>query len=238
MGGEFGPYTQSERDEIYTDVLARLIEEDRVFRCWCSRKDIREAASAPHGGMPVYPGICRNLTADEIADVQERKPNKSPAWRYRTNEGEICLVDELQGKFCQHLAREVGDFVLRRADHIFAYQLAVVVDDIMMGITDVVRGADLLESTPRQIALYHAFGAAPPRFWHVPLMTDKAGVRMAKRHKSESLQASRQSGGTPEQVVGMLAASIGWCEAGEELSAADLLGQLRERDDPWSGLRS
>lgn len=222
VGGPHGPYVQSERDALYAEALLQLEAQGRVFRCWCSRKDIAEASSAPHGGSPVYPGTCRDLGPDEVAAVQAAKPGKMPAWRYRAEEGEIVVHDLLCGEYRQNLREEVGDFVLRRADGLFAYQLAVVVDDIAMGITDVVRGADLLESTPRQIALFRALGAPLPRFWHVPLMVDAAGARLSKRDGSESLQALRAAGWTPERVVGALATSLGW----PALSAAELLQHL------------
>jgi len=223
VGGPLGPYTQSERGPNYAEALLRLEAAGKVFRCWCSRKDIREAASAPHEGSPVYPGTCRDLGPDEIAEVQAAKPDRTPAWRYRATEGLIELEDAIMGHYEQDLEDEVGDFVLRRADGLFAYQLAVVVDDIEMQITDVLRGEDLLESTPRQIALYRALGAEPPRFWHVPLMHDEAGERMSKRNRSESLQALREAGWTPERVVGRLAASLGIAPPGAELSTTELL---------------
>lgn len=223
VGGPFGPYTQSERDSNYAEALLQLEAAGKVFRCWCSRKDIREAASAPHEGSPVYPGTCRDLDPDEIAAVQAEKPDRTPAWRYRATEGDIGVDDQIMGWFRQNLSTDVGDFVLRRADGLFAYQLAVVVDDIQMQITDVVRGADLLESTPRQIALYHALGAAPPRFWHVPLMLDDDGDRMSKRDGSDSLRSLRNAGYSPEQVVGRLAASLDWVAEGTALTAHDIL---------------
>lgn len=230
VGGPFGPYTQSERDSNYAEALLRLEAAGKVFRCWCSRKDIREAASAPHGGSPVYPGTCRDLEPDQIAEVQAAKPDRTPAWRYRATEGTIGVDDKVKGWFKQDLATEVGDFVLRRADGLFAYQLAVVVDDIEMEITDVLRGEDLLDSTPRQIALYHALGSEPPRFWHVPLMLDAAGERMSKRDGSESLRSLRDAGLEPEQVVGQLAASLGWVPEGTALRVHDILtlGDLGE----------
>ncbi len=226
VGGDYGPYTQSERDSIYMQALLELGERDLVFRCWCSRKDIAEAASAPHGKSGVYPGTCRDLGPDEIVAVQQRKPDKTPSWRFRVDEREIAMVDELLGPYEQDLAAEVGDFVIRRADELFAYQLAVVVDDILMGMTDVVRGADLLESTPRQIVLWEAFGFEPPKFWHVPMMHDEEGNRMSKRDGSQSLQELRDDGWTPERAVGFLAASLGWVDEGTELTATELLDRL------------
>lgn len=226
VGGAYGPYTQSERDSIYDQALEELAARDLVFRCWCSRKDIAEAASAPHGKSHVYPGTCRDLGPDEVAQMELEKPDRVPAWRYRVGARSMAVVDEVLGHYEQDLAVEVGDFVLRRADALFAYQLAVVVDDILMGITDVVRGADLLDSTPRQVLLFEAFGFAPPRFWHVPLMLDEQGNRMSKRDGSESLQALRENGVRAEAVVGRLAASLGLMEGARSVSATELLTEL------------
>ena len=217
---------QSARDEAYEQALAELESSERVFRCWCSRRDIAEAVSAPHGSTPVYPGTCRDLTADQIAAVRRRKPDRIAAWRYRVHETNVTMQDEVAGPYTQDLVGDVGDFVLRRADGLFAYQLAVVVDDIAMQITDVVRGADLLESTPRQIALYRALGVEPPRFWHVPLMLDAGGQRMSKRDGSQSVAELRAAGWTPARVVGLLATSLGWISHGVSISAEDLAATI------------
>jgi glutamyl-tRNA synthetase len=136
---------------------------------------------------------------------------------------DLSFYDELAGPVSQQLGREVGDFVVKRADQLFAYQLAVVVDDALMGITDVVRGADLLDSTPRQIALFQALGFAVPRFWHAPLMLDTQGKRLSKRDGSNSLSLMRDAGVGPEKVVGQLAASVGLVPAGKTLTPTELL---------------
>lgn len=222
-GGPFGPYTQSERDHLYEAALAALIERGDVFRCWCSRRDIAEAASAPHGASPIYPGTCRDLNEAQHAQRQAEKPDRVPAWRFRVRDTTITFRDELCGEVTQRLADEVGDFVVRRADGLFAYQLAVVVDDLAMQITDVVRGEDLLDSTPRQIALARALGGDPPRYWHVPMMLDEAGERLSKRDGSRSLAELRAAGWTPERVVGHLAATLGWAQEGALLRPHDLL---------------
>lgn len=232
VGGPVGSYVQSERTYLYREALRRLknLRHDghpAVFRCYCSRRDVREAASAPHeNGRVIYPGTCRELSEAEEAAMRAKKPNRTPIRRFWMPRRRVCVQDEIAGEFCQQLDTDVGDFPLRRTDDLFAYQLAVVVDDALMGVTDVLRARDLLSSTPRQIALFEALGFHVPRFWHVPLMHDEKGNRMSKRFGSKSVQLMREKGQTPEQVVGHLAASIGLAEAGEHVSARELLGRL------------
>lgn len=232
VGGPVGSYVQSERTYLYRAALERLrqLRHDghrAVFRCYCSRRDVREAASAPHeNGRILYPGTCRELSEDEEAAVQAEKPDRIAIWRFWVPRRRVCVQDVIAGQFCQQLDTQVGDFVLRRADDLFAYQLAVVVDDALMGVTDVLRGRDLLSSTPRQIALFEALGFHVPRFWHVPLMRDADGERMSKRDGSLSLQELRERGEAPDRVVGRLAHSVGLAAAGERVSARDLLGRL------------
>jgi glutamyl-tRNA synthetase len=225
VGGPFAPYDQSERTHLYLDALLRLEEEGLVFRCYCSRKDVREAASAPHGSDGVvYPGTCRDLNPSQAQERRQRHPGRTPSWRYRVDPGPISVDDVIAGLYEQDLERDVGDFVVRRADELFAYQLAVVVDDALMGVTDVVRGDDLLPSTPRQVALFEALDLPVPRFWHIPLMYDEAGNRMSKRERSESLARLRdEEGARPDEVVGRLAASLGLVDPGARLSAQELL---------------
>lgn len=223
VGGPCGPYDQSDRDPIYDAALELLDDSDLVFRCYCSRREIREASSAPHGRTAVYPGTCRFLTPDEEEAVRIDKDDKTPSWRFRVADVDVTFEDLVMGAQSQRLPEEVGDFPVRRADGLFAYQLAVVVDDWLMGITDVLRGEDLVHSTPRQIALFEAFGAPVPSFWHVPLMMDGEGRRMSKRDGSESLEELREKGASPDEVVGQLAASFGWVDPGAKLSADELL---------------
>jgi glutamyl-tRNA synthetase len=225
VGGPVGPYDQSARTHFYLDALLRLEQAGKVFRCYCSRKDVREAASAPHGSSGVvYPGTCRVLNPDEAEQARQRHPGRTPSWRYRVSAGTTELEDVVAGRYAQDLERDVGDFVVRRADELYAYQLAVVVDDALMGVTDVVRGDDLLPSTPRQIALFRALDLPVPRFWHIPLMYDEEGNRLSKREQSTSLARLRdQEGAAPEEIVGRLASSIGLVESGAVLSARELL---------------
>jgi glutamyl-tRNA synthetase len=227
IGGPVGPYNQSERSGLYEEALQRLDEKGVVFRCYCSRKDVREASSAPHdSGRVLYPGTCRFLSPEEEAEIQAEKPDRTPSWRYRVPARELSVEDVVAGTFTQHLNTAVGDFPIRRADALFAYQLAVVVDDALMGVTDVLRGVDLLPSTPRQIELFEALDLPVPHFWHVPLMCDEEGNRMSKRIESNSIQELRAQGKSPAEVVGMLAASVGLAEPGEAVSVGRLLDRL------------
>jgi len=223
-GGIAGPYVQSQRTETYAQALEMLRAQGDIYPCFCSRKDIQRAASAPHldDGAPLYPGTCRGLSPADAQRLQA-KQERLPAWRYRVGDQVIGFCDQVMGHSTQMLGESVGDFVVQRNDGITAYQLAVVVDDALMGVTDVVRGADLLDSTPRQIALYQALGHAPPRFWHVPLLRDEDGARMAKRDGSASLARLRTTGAHAADVVGYLAASLGIVPDPSPLSARDLL---------------
>ena len=199
--GPRGPYRQSERGADYQAALARLGES--VYECFCSRAEIA-AASAPHGPQddgPRYPGTCAQLTA---AQRSERRRTRAPALRLRVPPGPVRFQDELQGPQEFDPQATVGDFVLRRADGIFAYQLAVVVDDAAMGIGQVLRGEDLLPSTARQILLYRLLGAPQPRWAHAPLVLGRSGERLSKRDRAASLFALRKSGADPRKLVASL----------------------------------
>ena len=223
-GGPFGPYRQSERTERYDGAIARLLAAGRAFPCACSRADVARAASAPHAGDedgPRYPGTCRGRPAAEI-EARAAAQGRAPVIRFDARGEALYFDDVLRG------AVAVGpggldDFVLRRSDGTAAYQLAVVVDDAAMAITRVVRGEDLLTSTPRQLALYAALGLAAPTFAHVPLVLAPGGERLAKRTRPSSLAELRARGVTPEAVLGALAASAGLCAAGERPRPWDLV---------------
>jgi glutamyl-tRNA synthetase len=227
LGGLYAPYTQSERLPLYDEHLRRLQEAGLVYPCYCSRADIASAASAPHGASdegPRYPGTCRDPARRERQ--RARAAGRPPALRFAVPPGVVRFEDGLYGPLAQDVAHEAGDFVVRRADGVPAYQLAVVVDDALMAITDVVRGADLLGSTPRQIALYRAFGYAAPRFLHVPLALDTDGTRLAKRQGAAGLAPLRASSVAPARVVGALAASVGLAEPGSALTASELCARF------------
>lgn len=211
-GGQFAPYSQSERREYYFEAWKRLLEGEFLYPCTCSRKEVAQAASAPNDfdDEPIYPRTCRpdarSLTRSSVPRRRREAPAPSalPAgvnWRFRVPDGEeISFADLHLGS--QHLiaGRDFGDFIVWRRDDVPAYQLAVVVDDAAMQITEVVRGADLLKSTARQILLYRALGVEPPQFYHCDLIRDENGVRLAKRHDALSVRKLRETGWTPEQV--------------------------------------
>jgi glutamyl/glutaminyl-tRNA synthetase len=209
VGGPFAPYAQSERRAFYAGAWARLVAAGRVYPCRCSRRDVARASEAPHEGQarphqhahddePVYPGTCRPREGQAPPFVG------SPAgvnWRFRVNDGEEVVFDDLkQGRQAFVAGRDFGDFAVWRRDDVPAYQLAVVVDDALMKITEVVRGADLLKSTARQLLLQRALGYASPDYFHCDLVTDERGERLAKRHESLSLRALRASGVTPDEL--------------------------------------
>jgi glutamyl-tRNA synthetase len=222
IGGPYAPYIQSERQSIYNFYLQRLRDAGLVYPCYCSRAEIARIASAPHGDEgPRYPGTCRHLT--EAQCRQHEANNRRPSLRFRVNDDRIVsFTDMLAGPMQQHVQQAIGDFIICRSDGIFAYQFAVVVDDALMHINQVVRGADLLNSTARQILLYEAFGFPIPTFAHVPLVLDEQGKRLSKRHESTGLQPLRAAGLTPSQIVGQLAATCGLVNPGKTISATEL----------------
>lgn len=214
-------YFQSNRFEQYQAAIRELLERGLVYECFCSRKELREIASAPHGVMGRYSGRCRDLTAKQRDVLRDEK---SPALRFRVEPGTIVrFVDGLYGPQTEDVYEVTGDFIIARADGVPGYQLAVVVDDIAMGVTNILRGSDLLPSTPRQILLFQAFGAAAPSYTHVPLMLGPDGVRLAKRHGSVSIAELRAAGYTPEMVTGWLAWSCGLIPDPIPLTARELL---------------
>lgn len=225
VGGPHAPYVQSRRGELYEAALRRLAEAGELFECACSRRDIAQAASAPHAGEegPRYPGTCRGEHVSAGVPSLMRHGLSRVALRLRVEPGEVCVADLLQGRCCFDPAAETGDFVVRRKDGAAAYQLAVVVDDAAMEITHVVRGADLLSSTARQVLLYRALHLPQPGFLHVPLMLGEDGERLAKRHGAVSLGELRARGVRPERVAGWLASTCGLAAPGEEMAARELV---------------
>ncbi len=205
-GGPNGPYYQSECGDIYTASYKKLQEKGLVYPCFCSRAQLH-AASAPHtsDGNVIYPGTCRDLTPEQIA---EKSKTKAPAYRVRVPDEVIRFTDGCMGPHSENLLRDCGDFYLRRGDGVFAYQLAVVVDDARMGVTEVVRGADLLSSTAWQLYLYRLLGLPAPRFAHCPLLLAPDGRRLSKRDGDQSLENLREKY-TPQEIVGKLAFAYG-----------------------------
>jgi glutamyl-tRNA synthetase len=220
---------QSERIGLYDDAVQTLRDQGLVYDCWCTRAEIREAASAPHDGLPegAYPGTCLRLTA---AQRTEREASgRPPALRVRADAARVGFDDRLAG----HFEGVVDDFVVRRNDGAYAYNLAVVVDDAEQGVGEVVRGVDLLDSTPRQLWLGARLGLPAPRHAHVALMLGPDGARLAKRHGAVTLADRAARGQGADDVRDELAASLHLCARGERLTPAQLVerfsvGDLRE----------
>lgn len=224
VGGPHAPYLQSERGEWYLAALARLHGDGRLAEDWLSRRDLRDAASAPHGPAgPVY-GTAERRLSEELADGRRRE-GRTPAQRARfaAADGEVEALDRRHGVRRFDLARDVGDVVVRRSDGLWAYALAVVVDDAAMGITEVVRGDDLLAATGAQVALARALGLVAPVYAHTPLLLDADGVRMAKRRGGATLSDLRAGGADPSRVVGALAATLGWIATPRPLTPVEAL---------------
>jgi glutamyl-tRNA synthetase len=223
LGGPYGPYTQSERKERYEAAFDRLRAQGTIFPCFCSRKDIQSAVSAPQapGDEARYPGTCRDLPSREIA--RRVASGAGPAWRFRVDSADVLpFTDLVRGPY-EADPGSIGDFVVRRSDGVPAYQLAVVVDDIAMQISEVVRGEDLLMSTVRQLLIYRALGASPPIFAHVPLLLGDDGVRLSKRHRGVTLRELRDAGQSPEAIVGRLAHRHGLRETAAPVAARELV---------------
>jgi glutamyl-tRNA synthetase len=216
VGGPHAPYTQWSRRERYREAFERLERAGAVYPCFCSRKDIARSASAPQapGDEVRYPGTCRERQPEE---------GRQAAWRFRASTaGALEFHDGVRGT--ERLAAgDSWDFVVRRSDGVPSYQLAVVVDDAEMGITEVVRGDDLVPSTFRQILLYRALGWPPPEFAHVPLLLGRDGARLSKRHEASSVREAREAGASAEAVVGRLAGLLGLRPTPDSVRARDLV---------------
>ena len=222
---------QSTRGPAYDQALARLGDQGLLYQCFCSRRELA-VVSAPHGeaGERRYPGTC--WTLDPAARERRRASGRQPSLRVRMPDVPVRAVDRLHGPIVQNVAEAVGDIVVRRSDGLYAYQLAVVVDDAADGVTDVVRGDDLLGSTPRQVALQSMLGLPTPAYAHVPLVVGADGVRLAKRHGAPAVAALREAGVAAQRVVGWLAASAG-LDSGRALARPhDLLAGFRLEDVP------
>jgi glutamyl-tRNA synthetase len=230
VGGAQAPYVQTERREIYGAALERLKAAELVYPCTCSRTDVEAAASAPHVGQegPGYPGTCAHRSVADAASLEGRPFS----WRFRFR-GTDSFVDVVRGPQMQSL-EALGDFVTAKSDGTPAYQFAVVVDDHEMGITEVVRGDDLVPSTFRQRAIARVFGFESPVYAHVPLVVGSDGRRLAKRHGDTRISVLRERGIPPERLIGQLACSAGLIERNEAVAACDLIGQFDWRKVPRS----
>jgi glutamyl/glutaminyl-tRNA synthetase len=208
VGGPYAPYVQSARHAIYLYALQTLFDRGFVYSCRCSRKDLAQLAQAPHDDEPVYPGTCRPGPQTARPAGIENPATTGINWRFRVPDGEAIEFDD--GHFGPQrfvAGNDFGDFLVWRKDGVPAYQLAVAIDDAAMAITEVVRGADLLKSTARQILVCRALGLPEPAWYHCPLITDERGQRLAKRHDALSLRALRASGVKPEDLLRMAAAN-------------------------------
>jgi glutamyl-tRNA synthetase len=235
------PVRQSARSAEYEDAIALLASQGLVYPCDCSRAEIARAVAAPHAGEEVvYPGACRHKDPS-------RSMKRPPALRVIVPPGIVAYEDEIVGLVSQKLESDVGDFVLKRGDGAFAYQLAVVVDDLAMEITDVVRGADLVASTPRQIWLARTLRGEPPRYAHVPLVVAAGGMRLEKRTPGATIRELREAGVTPDEVVGELAYGLGLTVSRAPMSPSAVAALCRRRKptfrseswvipEPWQAL--
>jgi glutamyl-tRNA synthetase len=220
-----GPYVQTQRLPLYESALAQLRRQELVYPCTCSRTDIERAASAPHAEHegPIYPGTCASRRAGDAAKLAGRPF----AWRFRSAAQGWRFDDLLLGPTAVDPAAHGGDFVVWKSAGTPAYQLAVVVDDAAHGITEVIRGDDLVPSTPRQLQLYAALGLRPPAFAHVPLVVGPDGRRLAKRHGDTRLSTLRAAGVSAQALLGLLAWSCGWLEETAPVTLAELLPRFQ-----------
>lgn len=235
------PVRQSARGELYAAALARLAAQGLAYPCSCTRRDVELAASAPHLGDegPIYPGTCRGRWPSAAA--AEQATGRPPCWRLRVPDpgaaaGQIQFTDRVHGLVRADAGADFGDFVISKSSGSAAYQLAVVVDDAQQGVTEVLRGDDLLLSAARQLLLYRALDLAPPSFAHVPLILGEDGLRLAKRHGDTSLRQFRAAGWQPEQIVGWLAAVSGLGAAGASCAPQDLVAGFELERVPRSAV--
>ena len=220
---DHGPFYQQGREEAYTEAYKRLCEQGRVFPCFCTRADLH-AASAPHRGEKlVYPGTCRELSSEEVS---LRSVERRPAWRLQAPDVTYAFDDLIQGHYEQNLFRECGDFVIRRSDELFAYQLAVVVDDADQGVNCIVRGMDLLVSTPQQMYVQDLLGFEHAAYAHIPLLVGEKDRRLSKRDRDAGIDELLARYKTPEGVIGHIAALVGLCDHDEPCTPEDLLADF------------
>ncbi|MFV0497355.1 MAG: tRNA glutamyl-Q(34) synthetase GluQRS [Candidatus Fimivivens sp.] len=217
------PYCQSRRNAIYEQVLTQLAKQEQFYPCFCSR-DERHAASAPHraDGRLLYNGHCRHLSQTQQMELFKKR---RPAWRIVVPDICFSFTDKSGDSFSENLRDDCGDFIIRRSDGVFAYQLAVVIDDALMGVTEVVRGRDLLDSTPRQLFLYRTLGFDPPAFGHLPLLLSSDGRRLSKRDRDMDMGVLRQHLTAP-QILGRLAFLAGLIDRPQPATAQELVAHF------------
>ncbi len=223
-----GPYYQHDRDEAYQQAFDLLTQQNLVYPCFCTRADLH-AQSAPHAGETfVYARTCRHLSDGERAakTAALATQKRMPSQRLMVPDQDLCFEDLIQGPYSENLERDCGDFVVKRADGSFAYQLAVVVDDCAQGVILVSRGVDLLTSTPQQIYLQRLLGFPTPFYAHLPLLIDETGRRLSKRNQDASLDHLLATCGSPEAIIGTLAALVGLIDSAEPITPQKLLDAL------------
>ena len=238
-------HVQSSRTELYAAAIRKLCDKGLAYPCVCSRRDVEAAQSAPHDGDQLhYPGTCRDRFAawkDAFAylnsDLQGGGLQRLPCWRFRVPDGSvISFEDVFAGRYSMDVGARLGDFPLARDENGAGYALAVVVDDADMGVTEVVRGDDLLPATPQQILLYRALGLQPPDFFHVPLVVGADGRRLAKRHGDTRIAAFRESGMSAEEIVGYLAWTLGIIPDPKPASLGSLVSDFNPQRIPHEPL--
>ena len=209
---------QSTRSAVYDTYFDKLAQMGLLYPCYCTRSQLH-SVNAPHlsDGTYVYPGTCRNLT-----EAQRATFHRAPAWRVRVPDRVWTVEDWVQGHYECNLATDCGDMVVRRADGVYVYQLAVTVDDALMGVTEVVRGRDLLPSTGCQIQLFHALGHTPPHYGHIPLLVNRDGRRLSKRERDLDIGVLRTRF-TPEQLLGHMANLLGFLDRPEKITLTELI---------------
>lgn len=214
------PYCQSARRELYESALSELRAKNDVYPCFCTRAELH-AVSAPHAGDGTfrYPGLCRNLTP---AEAEEKSRTRRPSLRFRAPDKSVTFEDLYCGPQSINVQSTFGDFIVRRSDGVHAYQLAVTVDDALMGVTEVIRGRDLLPSTGCQIQLFHALGHTPPHYGHIPLLVNRDGRRLSKRERDLDIGVLRTRF-TPEQLLGRMANLLDFLDRPEKITLTDLI---------------
>lgn len=240
VGGPYSPYVQSQRAELYEEALERLAQAGRLLPCRVSRADLANLATAPHGreGTPPYPASLRpKHLKPGWYEALRANPNPDAAFRFRVDSEPVSFIDRICGPVVERVDETIGDFVLKRRDGVYAYQLAVVVDDLAMGITEVVRGRDLLDSTARQIQLIQSLGGRIPEYAHVPLVVNAEGEKLSKRDDVSRLRNLRDRGVAAEVVVGQLGASLGLLDRPEACRAEELVPLFRWEKVPREDLR-
>ena len=238
-------HVQSSRTELYAAAIRKLCDKGLAYPCVCSRRDVEAAQSAPHDGDQLhYPGTCRDRFAawkDAFAylnpELQGGGLQRLPCWRFRVPEGSVVSFEDIfAGRYSMDVGARLGDFPLARDENGAGYALAVVVDDADMGVTEVVRGDDLLPATPQQILLYRALGLQPPDFFHVPLVVGADGRRLAKRHGDTRIAAFRESGMSAEEIVGYLAWTLGIIPDSKPASLGSLVSDFNPQRIPHEPL--